>query len=144
MSGYFGCLVVELSGRPGGRNYFHYRTDRPIEKSVSWLSGCYETRRDTAAGIPLEFHYHPAHGENIPHVRQGVQASIDYCSSIFGPLEYNSLRMVEFSNSYGSHATLNGNLIPYSEQMLLCDIGHENNEVFNVPFFTGAHEVAHY
>lgn len=52
--------------------------------------------------------------------------------------------MVEFPNSYGSHATIMGNLIPYSERMLLCDVDHENNEVFNVPFFTGAHEVAHY
>lgn len=94
--------------------------------------------------MPLEFHYHPTHGENIPHIRQGVCASIDYCSSVFGPLEYENLRMVEFPNSYGSHATLNGNLIPYSERMLLCDVEHKNNEVFNVPFFTGAHEVAHY
>ncbi|WP_026231544.1 M1 family aminopeptidase [Neolewinella persica] len=137
-----GNLVKEWT--ENGRNYFHYRSDKPIVSDVSWLSGRYATQRDTAGGIPLEFNYHPAHDENIPHIRQGVGASIDYCSSIFGPLEHKSLKMVEFPNSFGSHATLNGNLIPYSERMLLCDIDHENNEVFNVPFFTGAHEVAHY
>lgn len=128
----------------GGRNYFHYRSGKPIGKSISWFSGRYATQRDTAGGIPLEFYYHPTHGKNIPHIRRGVGAGIDYCSSVFGPLEYESLRMVEFPNSYGSHATLNGNLIAYSEQLLLCDVDHENNEVFNVPFFTSAHEVAHY
>ncbi|MFK8164983.1 MAG: M1 family aminopeptidase [Lewinella sp.] len=137
-----GNLVNEWT--EDGRNYFHYRSDEPIVSDVSWLSGRYETQRDTAGGMPLEFHCHPTHGENIPHIRQGVRASIDYCSSIFGPLEHESLKMMEFPNSFGSHATLNGNLIPYSERMLLCDIDHENNEVFNVPFFTGAHEVAHY
>lgn len=137
-----GDLVDEWT--EGGRNYFHYRSATPIQKSISWLSGRYETQRDTAGTMPLEFHYHSTHGENIPHIRKGVSASIDYCSSVFGALEHNSLKMIEFPNSFGSHATINGNLIPYSERMLLCDIDHENNEIFNVPFFTGAHEVAHY
>jgi len=137
-----GTLVREW--KEDNRNHFHYRSKGPIVDNISWLSGRYQTERDTAGAMPLEFHYHYPHGQNIPHIRQGVRASIAYCSEVFGELAHESLKMVEFPNSFGSHATLNGNLIPYSERMLLCDVDHENNEVFNVPFFTGAHEVAHY
>jgi ABC-2 type transport system permease protein len=130
--------------KEGNRNYFHYRSGRPVTNNIAWLAGRYQTERDTAGDLPLEFYYLPGHGQNIGHIRHGIRAGIGYCSAVFGPLEHESLKMVEFPNSYGSHATLNGNLIPYSERMLLCDVDHENNEVFNVPFFTGAHEVAHY
>lgn len=127
-----------------GRNYFHYRSAAPIVNNISWLSGRYETVRDTAAKMPLTFQYLPEHSQNIEHIRHGVRSGVAYFSALFGELEHDQLQMVEYPNNYGSHATLNANLIPYSESMLLCDVDHTNNEVFNVPFFTGAHEVAHY
>ncbi len=128
----------------GGRNFYRYRSAKPIVNNISWLSGRYETVRDTAGALPLAFHYLPEHGQNIDYIRHGVRSGVTYFSELFGELEHNRLQMVEFPNEYGSHATLNANLIPYSERLLLCDVDHTNNEVFNVPFFTGAHEVAHY
>lgn len=126
------------------RNYFQYTSDGPIVNNISWLSGRYVNDVDLTAVLPVKYHTHASHQEGLADFREGVKAGLSLGSDLFGALAYDTISMVEFPISQGSHATLNGNLIPTSESYLLCDVDHENNEIFNVPFFVGAHEVAHY
>lgn len=135
---------LQNSWTEGGRNYFHYQSAGKITNNISWLSGRYVVEKDSTAGLSIEVYHHPDHNQNIGHLLGGLKASIDYCSSWFGALDYETLRLIEFPITTGTHATLNGNLIPYSESLFLCDIDDAKNEVFNFPFYTSAHEVAHY
>ncbi|MEM9258336.1 MAG: M1 family aminopeptidase, partial [Bacteroidota bacterium] len=128
----------------GDRRYFRYVAPRLMQNDISWLSGEYVTTTDLEGIIPLEFHNHPDHLAGLEHFQAGVRSSLQLNTNLFGPLSHDTIKMVEFPIHSGSHATLNGNLIPTSENYLLCDVDHQNNEVFNVPFFVGAHEVAHY
>ncbi|MEM6771356.1 MAG: M1 family aminopeptidase, partial [Bacteroidota bacterium] len=126
------------------RNYFHYSSDGPVTNTISWLSGRYALETDLTAAVPVQYHHHGDHAHELPDFQQGIKAGLDLNTELFGQLAYDTLKMVEFPIGHGSHATLNGNLIPTSESYLLCDVDHANNDIFNVPFFVGAHEVAHY
>jgi ABC-2 type transport system permease protein len=127
-----------------GRSYAHYRSDGLITNNISWLSGTYSQRQAQIGNLTLNVYHHPTHHHNYEQMISGVQASIEYCSKWFGALEYDTLRLIEFPLTEGTHATLNGNLIPYSEALFMAKAKAEDPEAFNLPFYTSAHEVAHY
>lgn len=128
----------------GERYHAHYRSDGLITNNISWLSGHYVRKTARTENLNLALYQHPKHNHNYEHLVGGLQASLDYCSRWFGALEYDSLRLIEFPITEGTYATLNGNLIPYSEALFLCKIDTKDEEAFNLPFYTSAHEVAHY
>lgn len=132
------------SGTEDGRNFFHYKSNGPISNTMSWISGTFEKSEGEVAGIKVNIFHHPDHYYNVENLRNGVEASIDYCTKWFGPLHHESINMVEFALPVGTYATIHGNMMPISESKWLCDIDSEKNEDFNHPFFVAAHEVAHY
>lgn len=127
-----------------GRSYAHYRSDGLITNNISWLSGTYRQRQAQIGNLTLNVYHHPTHNHNYQQMIGGVQASMAYCSKWFGALGYDTLRLIEFPLTEGTHATLNGNLIPYSEALFMAKAKAEDPEAFNLPFYTSAHEVAHY
>jgi ABC-2 type transport system permease protein len=128
----------------GDRRYAHYRSDGLITNNISWLSGRYTRKTASAAGMGLAIYHDPAHDRNYESLVEGIQSSLDYCSRWFGPLDYDTLRLIEFPLTQGTHATLNGNLIPYSEALFLCKVDPTEEEPLDIPFYSSAHEVAHY
>lgn len=127
-----------------GRSYAHFRSEGPIVNNMSWLSGNYEQTYNEADNIQLQLLQHPQHRHNNEHIMAGMKNSLQYCSRWFGELQYDTVRLIEFPLTEGTYATLNGNLVPYSEALFMCDIDAEKNDVFNMPFYSAAHEVAHY
>lgn len=127
-----------------GRNYFHYKSDGPIQNNISWLSGTYLKKEGEFGNKTLVIYHHPWHSDNIPYLKEGALASLNYCEKWFSPLQHDTLHLIEFPMTIGTYATINGNLIPFSESKMLCDIDHQKNDDYNHPFFVAAHEVAHY
>ena len=127
-----------------GRNHFHYKSDGPIQNNISWLSGTYLKKEGEFGNRTLFIYHHPWHTDNIPYLQEGALASLNYCEEWFSPLQHDTLHLVEFPMTVGTYATINGNLIPFSESKMLCDIDHRKNDDYNHPFFVAAHEVAHY
>ncbi len=129
----------------GDRSFAHFRSEGPIVNTISWISGRYVQQNEQADDhLQLQLLQHAAHGHNNEHILAGTQASLNYCSQWFGDLNYDTIRLIEFPITEGTYATLNGNLVPYSEALFMCDIDAEKNDVFNMPFYSAAHEVAHY
>jgi len=128
------------SGEKDGRRFFHYKSNGPTKNTISWLSGTYEKQE----GEVLDIYHHPEHDYNLEHLQEGALASKEYCEKWFSPLQHDKLSMIEFPITVGTYATLNGNLIPFSESKMLCDIDHEKNTEYNHPYFVAAHEIAHY
>lgn len=126
------------------RNYFHYKSLNPIINTISWMSGNYTSSKSSSDFIELEMYRHKDNDRNDNHMFEGTKASLDYCSSLFGKLDYDTITMVEFPITFGTYATVNGNLVPFSETYLQCDVHNHNNKVFNVPYFVAAHETAHH
>ncbi|MEL7248830.1 MAG: hypothetical protein AAFO03_10440 [Bacteroidota bacterium] len=137
-----GQLIDEW--QEAGRNYRTYRSDGPIINNISWLSGAYEQTSATMDNLHLQLFFHKTHQHNYQHLSNGLQKGLAYNSRWFGALDYDTLRLIEFPLTEGTYATLNGNLIPYSEALFLCDVDDQDNDVFNMPFYTAAHEVSHY
>ena len=139
----FSMGVLQNKWTENDRNYFHYKSDGKIANDISWLSGTYENENKSSKHQHLELYYHKNHSQNNPHFFNGMSTSLDYCSDWFGALSYDTLKLVEFSVEQGTYATVNGNLVPYSESQFMCNVGHHKNENFNFPFHTSAHEIAH-
>jgi ABC-2 type transport system permease protein len=138
----FSMGTLKSSWFEGERRYFHYQSDGPISNTISWMSGRYVKQLDEAAGTTIEL-YHEATHPTYEQLLQGLKASLEYCGDHFGKLQFDTVRLVEYPQTAGTYATVNGNLIPYSEALFLCDVDHEKNDVFNFPFFVSAHEMAH-
>ena len=132
------------SGNLMGRNFFHYKSNGHIKSNIAWLSGHYEKYTTTFGQRTLNIYHHPKHKQNLKYLSEGAMDGIAYCEKWFSPLQHEELSMIEFPLSLGSFATLNGNLIPFSESIMLCDIDDKKNEEFNHPYFVAAHEIAHY
>lgn len=126
-----------------GRRHYHYKSKEPIVSSISWLSGVYEKVISQNQYQALEMYRHPWHDQNDEHYFNGMSTSLDYCSQWFGPLTFDTMKIVAFPVTQGTYATVNGNVIPYSESYFHCDVHDHNNERFNMPFYVSAHEIAH-
>ncbi|MEM7372978.1 MAG: hypothetical protein AAF587_30430 [Bacteroidota bacterium] len=134
---------LKRSWQKNRRNYAHFQSDGPIVNTLSWLSGIYEEKSYSGPDQEVKLYRHPLQGKNDVHFFHGLRSSLAYCSTWFGPLKYDTIRVVEFPITEGTYATVHGNLMPYSESYFTCDIADEENAVFNMPFFVSAHEVAH-
>ena len=125
------------------RKYIHYKSNVPIGNAMSWHSGKYEKVSADGEHQALEMYRHPVHNYNDEHFFNGLNASINYCSDWFGSLGFDTMKIVVYPETQGTYATVIGNIIPYSETYFKCDVHDHENDVFNMPFFVSAHEIAH-
>jgi len=65
------------------RNYFHYKTDIPMQNEITIVSGEYEVAADEHNGITVEVFYNKKHPWNIQKIINGMKSSLNYCSSNF-------------------------------------------------------------
>jgi len=131
-----------------GRAYFHYRSPIPMINFYSIVSARYAVKKDrwipengTLAPVELEIYYHEGHEYNLDRMMEGMKASLTYYSEVFGPYQYDHLRIMEFPR-YREFAQSFPGAIPYSEAIgFIMDIDEEHD--IDMPFFITAHEVAH-
>jgi ABC-2 type transport system permease protein len=125
----------------GGRRFFHYKMDAPIENYFAIMSGRYDVLRSRYKGIDIEIFHHSGHAYNVEVMQQAVKDSIDYFSENFGPYQHSQARIIEFPG-YKSFAQSFPNTIAYSER-----IGFINDlsdpEIVNSVYYVTAHEMAH-
>ena len=101
--------------KKGGRSYFHYKMDIPINNFYSFLSGDYERYHEDWNGINLEIFYHPRHNYNLESIMAAMKKSLQYYSEQFSPYQYDQMRIIEFPDIYGAFAQSYPNTVPFSE-----------------------------
>ena len=86
----------------GGRRYFHYVTDVPINNQYHVFSARYalhEERWNPSAGagqgVKIQIFHHPGHAGNLGRMAASVRASLDYHTRQFGPYSYSYIRLIE-------------------------------------------------
>jgi ABC-type transport system involved in multi-copper enzyme maturation permease subunit len=100
----------------GGRRYFHYVSDVPINGMDVFFSADYAVHRErwsqprgarperregsadddsTSVGVDVQVFVHPGHAAHLERLLRGVRASLDYYSAQFGPYPYRFLQIVE-------------------------------------------------
>lgn len=123
---------------------YHYKSNQAIRNSYAWISGNYVHKKDSINGILLNAYHHKNHAHNYQSIFSGLKASIRYCEKHFTDLQHEEINIIEFPLSYGSYATIVGNMMPYSESQFLCSHKHHDKNSFNFLYYSSAHEVSHY
>ncbi len=144
----------------GDRQYFHYKTNAPINNSYAIFSAEYavreaqwipatdivQTSTDSVSGIrkaakpvTIQIYYHPEHDQNIDRLIKSAQASMDYYSREFGTYPYSHFRVLERPGpGRGAHA--DPMTIDYASGYTLMNVQPEG---LDLPFHIMSHEVAH-
>jgi hypothetical protein len=127
----------------GGRNFYHYRSQQPMENEIVLLSGKYEVKKTGYKGKSLEVFYDRRHPWNVDRILQGIRSSLDYCSENFFPYPFQAVRVVEVSDYLGSGgARAQPSLIIWKESAgFITDLRAE--KAVDVLFVGTAHELAH-
>lgn len=126
----------------GGRHYFHYKMDAPMQNLFAYLSADYERAYEHWNGIDLEIYYHRPHAYNVEKMLTSVKRSLAYFSENFSPYQYRQMRVLEFPVHAGRFAVSFPNTVPWSEGLgFIANV--EDEQDIDYVFYVGAHEVAH-
>ena len=129
------------------RRYFHYGSRIPETFAASVFSARYAVakgRWTPASGgsgqrVELEIFHHPPHRANLDRMMSGMQASLDYYTSAFGPYPYREMRIIEVP-PYSIHGRAFPSAVGFAE---LNFINRHEPGLVDLTFFGTAHEVAH-
>lgn len=98
----------------GGRRYFRYSTDAPIENEYSFFSAEYAVHESRWNDVAIQIYRHPAHAANVERMAESIRASLDYYTKQFGPYPHRYVRFIERpSQGIGMHS--DSTTIDYSE-----------------------------
>jgi ABC-2 type transport system permease protein len=125
----------------GGRRYFRYSTDAPIENEYSFFSAEYAVHESRWNDVAIQIYHHPAHVANVERMAESVRASLDHYTKQFGPYPHSYVRLVERPGpGIGMHA--DATTIDYSEGSSRFN-PEDNMRGFDFVSAVVAHEVAH-
>jgi ABC-2 type transport system permease protein len=80
------------------RNYFHYKSDRPMPFRFAFSSARYKIRKDNYKNIPIEVYYDKRHAANVDSLIANAKRTLDYCESNFGNYPHKTVRFAEVSD----------------------------------------------
>ena len=130
---------LRRSWTENGRRYFHYGIDVP-QLGATVFSAKYAVAEDRWRDVELQIFHHPGHRQTLDRMIKSMKASLDYCTSTFGPYQFRELRIVEippYSIRGGrAHATT----IAFAEPAFITRVKEGGGDM---TFFGTAHEVAH-
>ncbi len=126
----------------GGRRYFHYRVEHPVQNLFAVLSARYQVRKANWGDVKIEVYHHPDHAANVGRMIAAVKKSLDYYTRAFGPYPHDSVRIAEFPR-FARFAQYFPGLIPFSESAGFIAWIRPGSDNVDVPFAVTAHELAH-
>lgn len=137
-----GYLVDEKS--ENGRNYYHYKMDKPILNFFNIMSADYQVYEEDFNGIKIQIFYHKPHDFNIERMAKAARASLTYYEENFSPYQFRQLRIMEFPRFYGAFAQSFANTVPFSEAAgFIALVDDEDQNSVDYPFSITSHEIAH-
>ena len=139
--------VLRRTWIENGRRYFHYGTRGPETFGTAVFSAKYAVHEgkwqpSTGSGpaVTLQVFHHPPHRKNVDRMVKGMQSSLDYYSTVFGPFPNRELRIVEITPYSGINGRAYPSAVAFGEQNFITRGG--DGQV-DLTFFGTAHEVAH-
>jgi ABC-2 type transport system permease protein len=130
----------------GGRKYYHYVQDTPINLFFNLVSAKYDVLKDAqklqdGRNINIELFYDKSHPFNLQRFNSAYKDGLKYFSETYGPFQFRQMRLMEFPR-YESFAQSFANTVPYSENFgWVADF--QSPDDFDYIYFVTAHELAH-
>jgi ABC-2 type transport system permease protein len=139
--------MLRRSWTANGRRYVHYASRVPERLAGSVFSARYAVAKGrwmpssggSGQSVTLEIFHHPPHGANLDRMMSGMQASLDYYTTAFGPFPYRELRLIEVP-PYSINARAFPSALALAEPNFITRAGPG---LVDLTFFGTAHEVAH-
>lgn len=131
--------MLRRSWTENGRRYVHYGSRIPETFAASVFSARYAVAKGQWKDVDLEIFHHPPHRANLDRMMSGMQASLDYYTSAFGPYPYREFRIVEVA-PYSINGRAFPSALALSEPNFITRTGPG---LVDLTFFGTAHEVAH-
>ncbi|MGH8436747.1 MAG: ABC transporter permease, partial [Pseudomonas sp.] len=131
---------LRRSWAEGGRRYFHYVSDVPINGMDVFFSAGYAVHRERWKDVDVQVFIHPAHTEHLERLLRGVRASLDYYSAQFGPYPYRFLQIVEQPGNFLGMGVDGSGLVTGGEGFFMLD---PQGNGFDAMFEIVAHEIGH-
>lgn len=124
------------------RNYFQYQAENiPFRFAVS--SAEYKVKSINYKGIAVNIFYHKNHFENVDHLLENVQLTLDYCQQNFGKYPFKTINFAEISSfTRGFAATAYPSAIFMPENMIFHANIHADKQQ-NVINELAGHELSH-
>jgi ABC-2 type transport system permease protein len=131
----------------GGRRYFHYVADVPINNQYGVFSARYALHEEqwnpspgSGHAVAIQIFHDPRHVENLNRMVRAVRASLSYHTERFGPYRYSYLRLIE-NPALGMGAQSQAATVEYSEGFALLNPSDGPQDV-DIVFAVVAHAVA--
>jgi ABC-2 type transport system permease protein len=124
----------------GGRRYFHYVSDVPINGTDVFFSANYAVHRERWKGDDLQVFVHPGHREHLERLLRSARASLDYYSAQFGPYPYRFLQIVEQPGNFIGMGVDGSGVVTGGEGFFMLD---PKGDGFDAIFEIVAHEIGH-
>jgi hypothetical protein len=139
---------LRRSWSENNRRYFHYGTDGPMPSVAdapmpsigSVFSANYALVEDRWRDVALQIFHHPGHRQTLARMIESMKASLDYCSSTFGPYQFRDLRIVEIPPYAIIGGRAHATTIAFAEPSFITRVKEGGGDM---TFFGTAHEVAH-
>lgn len=80
-----------------GRNYFQYKSGRPMPFRFAFSSARYKVKKGAYANIPIEVYYDEKHAVNVDLLIANVKRTLEYCERNFGKYPHKVIRFAEVS-----------------------------------------------
>ena len=124
----------------GGRRYFRYVSDVPINGMEVFFSAGYAVHRERWKHVDIQVYVHPGHREHLDRVLRSVRTSLDYYSAQFGTYPYRFLQIVEQPGNFLGMGVDGSGVITGGEGFFLLD---PEGDGFDAMFEVVAHEMGH-
>lgn len=131
---------LQRTWREGGRHYFHYASDVPINGLEVFFSADYTVHRERWQDVDVQIFVHPGHAAHLERLLRSVRASLDYYSAQFGPYPYPFLQVVEQPGNFLGMGVDGSGVITGGEGFFLLD---PEGDGFDAIFEIVAHEMGH-
>ncbi len=128
-----------------------YQAINPILNFFSFLSADFEVIRDqwvdskglNGKNVDLAIYFHGQHNYNTDLMMQAMKDSLDTFTEVFGPYQYNQIRIMEFP--YRGFAQAFAGTIPFSENIgFVRDPGDpDDNKSVDLATYVTMHEIGH-
>jgi hypothetical protein len=139
--------ALRRTWREGGRRYFHYVTDVPINNQYGVFSAKYALHEEqwspsTGSGpaVAIQIFHHPGHAGNLGRMVASVRASLGHYTRQFGPYPYSYIRLIENPGG-GMGVATEAATVEYGEGFSLLNPGNGPQNL-DIVFAVVAHAVA--
>jgi len=132
---------LEKSWKTNKRNYFHYKTEVPINFMFALSSAKYQIKTEYYKGLDLSIYYQQGQEYNIGTMFKAMKDALDYGNVNFGTYPLKHFTMAEIPHYKGAATAYPGVVFNAERINYLTD--YSNPNLVNQSYAITAHEVAH-